>query len=235
MLKKSNWFRNQWTVALFLITGCVPDVPFPMQEDAGEGGIQSESRGDTQFASSTPPDRRDDPAEPGRDAAINGSPMADSDMRGGPRDSSKDDGRKGADPETPGEMGASEGEPALEGDPCMLEGALRCVGSAGPARQRCTDGVFLTAEPCAAGELCDPRPEASPGTCVAPASFCVGHADEYVCVGSDLHRCSNASVSVEVTRCESDRHCQTGLGHGACGDIVNSCGSSMSGQHDQAA
>ncbi|MGD8862829.1 MAG: hypothetical protein PVI30_22645, partial [Myxococcales bacterium] len=99
---------------------------------------------------------------------------------------------------------------------CTPEGGLRCSGAGSAQRQECVGGVWVAADPCPDGELCDSGDQEQPGSCLAAAEFCQGRADERVCVDGVMHTCNADAISESQLACDSQRLCQLGLAAGAC-------------------
>jgi hypothetical protein len=93
---------------------------------------------------------------------------------------------------------------------------LRCAAGGGAAREVCENGLWVAAEACADGEVCNRSTDVAAGTCSSLFELCRGHADEPVCVGGEMHFCNADAVSTRSEDCGSERLCQQGLAAGAC-------------------
>jgi hypothetical protein len=198
-------------VGLFLglFIGCTS-----LQSESPEGMDSGVDMG----GSMAPPTGGSTPSAGGMGAAGGSGGSGGSDAAGSGGTDGTDSGSGGSsEAGSGGGSGASGegGEPAPEPD-CTTEGELRCVGGGSPAREQCMAGAWVEAESCADTEVCNGSEDVEPGTCSSLFELCVGHADEAVCVGADMHFCNADALSVRVETCGSERLCEAGVTAGAC-------------------
>lgn len=183
-------------LTLALACGCSHDIS-SIPEGSADGQV---TEGQQPSDASAP--SRDGQVPGGRDAATNAM-----------RDSGAD--ASSAPPVDSG-ISADGGDAQTPSPACTDEGAMRCAGTGSPARERCESGQWVSADDCAADEVCDSTDAATPGSCRPTAAHCLGNGGKSVCIDADMHQCSVDGVDVRTTACDSARLCQQGVEAGAC-------------------
>ena len=101
---------------------------------------------------------------------------------------------------------------------CSRAMAMRCASAPGQ-RERCEDGSWTPAEPCADGEVC--VASGQDAGCQSVAATCQGSAGQAACDDTGtLYDCSEAGLITNMISCPSPRHCVLGRDTGACAMCV---------------
>jgi formylglycine-generating enzyme required for sulfatase activity len=100
----------------------------------------------------------------------------------------------------------------VEGGTCTSGAA--CVGHAQAKVLTCESGIWKAAPDCADGKLCDTRPGAGAGQCVAIAAGCTGKTPgDVACDAEKKVKCGPDLVTSDpLATCKTAAHCEKGTG-----------------------
>jgi hypothetical protein len=124
-------------------------------------------------------------------------------------------------PMAAGTSGAAAGTGGSSAPDCTQINALRCSKQASGQRERCSDGTWRPAEPCAANEICAGESMPNPGSCLPTADVCRGRNGRSACDDAGvLYQCGDDGVVRGTMRCGSKDLCAPGLMTGTCAKCV---------------